>query len=168
MKGHTVKSQSTYLRLHLLSQDPPPTCFREVRGSVDYTVMGWFAHMSYVQVAFLLPMTIINLSTLAILLAAMWMGGLRYKYDFEPTDTRSILGASVGGQGLRGDGDCTNEVRWGDRVTYQEQQVFKYTSWCVSSRCFERISGLIFCFTRQGCPSVTGLFQCSSNAVEPA
>lgn len=92
-----------------------------MEGSVNYTVMGWSAHMSYVQVAFLLPMTIMNLSTLVILLSAMRMGGRKYEYDFEPTDTRSLLGASVGGQGLRAGTDPANKVQWGDRVTYQEQ-----------------------------------------------
>ncbi|KAJ2924401.1 hypothetical protein H1R20_g12697, partial [Candolleomyces eurysporus] len=109
---------ATYLRLHLLQEPPPSSCFRNVEGSVDYTVMGWSTASSYVQIAFLLPMTILNLTTLVIFLAATY-GGSSYTHDFEPTDTRSLLGASVGGKGSKEGGDSTAKVDWGDRVTYQ-------------------------------------------------
>ncbi|KAJ2936274.1 hypothetical protein H1R20_g824, partial [Candolleomyces eurysporus] len=110
---------ATYFRIHLLQQNPPTSCYRMVEGSVDYTVMGWSTQTSYVQIAFLLPMTILNLTTLVILLTAMRMGGLRYEHDFEPTDTRSLLGASVGDNGSREGDDSTAKVDWGDRVTYR-------------------------------------------------
>jgi hypothetical protein len=83
-RSHTVESQATYLRIHLLQQLPPPSCMREVKGSVDYAVIGWSVHMSYFQVALLLPMTIINLSTFVILILAMCKGSGRYQYTFKP------------------------------------------------------------------------------------
>ena len=66
----------------------PPSCMRTVNGSVLYEVTGW--HYDYKTIAFLLPTTLINLSSLILLLVAMYMGE-KVLYSTDPTDPKSLL-----------------------------------------------------------------------------
>ncbi|KAJ2921294.1 hypothetical protein H1R20_g15798, partial [Candolleomyces eurysporus] len=43
-----------------------------------------------------------NLASLAICVKALKMGRLRYRYDFDPTDTRSLLAAMADSGGSKG------------------------------------------------------------------
>jgi len=50
----------------------PSSCPRTIDGSVNYQVIGWFisSHSAF----FLLPLTILNLTSLLMLVGAMFIG----------------------------------------------------------------------------------------------
>ena len=102
----------------------PPSCVRPVHGNVTYEVFGWHPAEGYGQVWLLLPMTLMNLASLAVCAAAMIMGRLKYRYDFEPMDTRALLTARVIEGGTESDEDddgaISKKVDWGDGVRYRE------------------------------------------------
>jgi hypothetical protein len=61
---------------------------RLVNGSASFEVFGW--HATHKTAAFLVPMTFINLTTLAILVIAM-RTGKRERSRFDPTDPVSVI-----------------------------------------------------------------------------
>ena len=75
--------------LSLNLDEMPQSCLRNVTGTATYRVIGWFDTKT-VTVARLLPMTIINLTTLIVLLTAMFMGE-KLLYEKNPTGPQSLL-----------------------------------------------------------------------------
>lgn len=73
----------------------PLSCIRPVNGSITYEVFGWHPAPGASQVGLLVPMTLMNLASLAICVAAMVMGRFKYQSDIEPTNTLSLLNAKV-------------------------------------------------------------------------
>ncbi len=61
-------------------------------GDETYQVVGWFGELAHI--GFLMPMTLINLSSLAIIVAVLLMAGGQAR-DFESTDTRPLLAANA-------------------------------------------------------------------------
>ncbi|RXW15676.1 hypothetical protein EST38_g10179 [Candolleomyces aberdarensis] len=94
-----------------ISPDFPDSCQREVNGVITYSVVGWYPATGYAQVGLLIPMTLMNLASLAVCAMALKMGQLRYRYNFDPTDTRSLLAATADRGGPK-------EAGWEDRVTF--------------------------------------------------
>jgi hypothetical protein len=64
-----------------------------VKGSTKYTVLGW--SVTFQNIGYLLPMTIINLASLILLLVAMFR---RKKGSFkdDPTDPEVLASAKPG------------------------------------------------------------------------
>ena len=91
---------------------------RELNGTMTYSVIGWYPAIGYSQVGLLIPMTLMNLVSLAICLMALKMGRLGYRYNFDPTDTRSLLTAMVLNKGARSDRDGSKEADWEDGVKF--------------------------------------------------
>ena len=76
--------------LSLNLDEMPQSCLRNVTGTATYEVAGWFYTNKTVTVALLLSTTIINLTTLIVLLTAMFMGEKLF-YEMDPTDPQSLL-----------------------------------------------------------------------------
>jgi hypothetical protein len=100
----------------------PLSCIRPAKGSITYEVFGWHPAPGVSQVGLLVPMTLMNLASLAICVAAMVMGRFKYRSDIEPTSTRSLLAARV----VDTNGDDSDEagqgkdktVGWDNRVRF--------------------------------------------------
>lgn len=70
----------------------PPSCIRTVYGSANYEVFGWSATRQIA--AFLIPVTLVNLCTLAILVVAMSItsdAGQKRLINFDPTDPTTLI-----------------------------------------------------------------------------
>jgi hypothetical protein len=68
-------------------------------------------------------MTLMNLASLAVCIAAITMGRFQYKCDFEPMDTRALLTARVIHENVDSDeedGGRDKKVDWGDGVKFRE------------------------------------------------
>ncbi|KDQ53327.1 hypothetical protein JAAARDRAFT_39389 [Jaapia argillacea MUCL 33604] len=75
----------------------PPYCLRSINGSVSYDVTGW--HMSWHNPLYLIPMTIVNLTSLAMLIAAgLFVGDWKKLPSFDPADPISVLIAASRGE----------------------------------------------------------------------
>jgi len=84
-----LEYEATYIRLLYSSvPNPPKTCNRNVSGSITYQVIGWFAKASHI--GFLMPMTLVNLTSLIILLRIMFKEK-RSRYALDPTDPIVLL-----------------------------------------------------------------------------
>ncbi len=82
-----------YLRmLYSLAGDPPTSCFRTVEGKANLQVLGWTAKMEHI--GFLMPMTLVNLSSLVLIIVVLTMAKGK-AYDFDPTEMRRLLAAEV-------------------------------------------------------------------------
>lgn len=71
---------------------PPATCMRPVSGSATFQVFGWFVTRK--TAAFLVPMTLVNLTSLVmILIVVMRVAAERDRYltRFDPTDPTSLI-----------------------------------------------------------------------------
>ncbi|KDQ53324.1 hypothetical protein JAAARDRAFT_161814 [Jaapia argillacea MUCL 33604] len=74
-----------------------PKCLRDITGKVTYNIIGW--HMAWRNVVFLLPMTIVNLTSLCMLLAAaLYVGERRKLPRFDPSNPTSVLIAASRGK----------------------------------------------------------------------
>ncbi len=69
--------------------------------------MGWSAELA--QIGFLMPMTLINLSSLAIIVAVLLRARGQAR-DFDPTDTRPLLAANAP--------EGRKPEKWEDKVFY--------------------------------------------------
>jgi hypothetical protein len=110
--------QGTYSRVvySLGLRDPPPTtCLRTVNGTVSYSVRGWYIDNSGAQAGLLMPMFVINLTSLGLLFACFIMGQFKYTYDFDATDSMSLLTALVVNVRRGRDG----KVEWHNKVHYE-------------------------------------------------
>ncbi|KDQ53312.1 hypothetical protein JAAARDRAFT_197478 [Jaapia argillacea MUCL 33604] len=74
-----------------------PKCLRDITGTVTYDIIGW--HMSWHNPLFLIPMTIVNLTSLAMLVAAAFYVGEKRKLPrFDPSNPISVLIAASRGK----------------------------------------------------------------------
>ena len=111
-----VVLQVTSMRfLYSMATDPlpPASCIRTVDGTMDAEVIGWVAKP--VHIAFLMPMTILNLTCLIIALISM-ARGKRGFHELDPTDPRSLVLAT----------SCFDEGEpsgWADGVSYRSREV---------------------------------------------
>ena len=113
-----VIPQITYLRLvysmTMISDSPPPaSCFRTVDGMLSAKVIGWVAKP--VHIAFLMPMTILNLASLIIALVSI-ARAKRSCHEFDPTDPRPLVLAE---SSL----DYGDDSGWADSVLYRSREV---------------------------------------------
>jgi hypothetical protein len=93
---------------------PPSSCLRQVNGTLSEEVMGWVAKP--VHIAFLLPVTIINLASLFVILIAKVKEKRRGRYEFDPSDPRPLVLA----EHLLAEGDPSG---WTDGVSYRPREV---------------------------------------------
>ncbi|KAJ2919653.1 hypothetical protein MD484_g768, partial [Candolleomyces efflorescens] len=118
---------ATHSRL-LISSRPygtlPPNCNRVVDGSRTFEVFGWDPSVRGGQLLLLIPMTLMNLASLAIFVAAMIMGRFRYQHStLQPMDTRSLLTAKVLSEDSRGGehgGRRDPKEDWEKRVVFMQ------------------------------------------------
>ncbi|KDQ53313.1 hypothetical protein JAAARDRAFT_80728 [Jaapia argillacea MUCL 33604] len=75
----------------------PSHCLRNITGSVSYNVTGW--HMTWHNPLFLIPMTVVNLTSLAMLItAAFFVGEWKKLPRFDPSNPISVLIAASRGR----------------------------------------------------------------------
>jgi len=94
--------------------DRPSSCNRTVDGSLTYVVLGWSAERQHV--AFLVPMTIINLTSLFLIIMAMvWAGVQIGSYDSNPTDIMPLSLAEY-------DVEPDDPTGWKDRLKFCKER----------------------------------------------
>ena len=102
----------------------PASCNRTVEGSRTYQVFGWNPAPGASQVLLLIPMTLMNLASLSLFVAAMIMGRFKYQHsELQPMDTRSLLTAKVAGEDTSNDqhaGRRDPKGDWEKRVEFLE------------------------------------------------
>ena len=111
-----VVPQVTYDRFIysvIANPGPPPSCLRPVNGTLSEEVMGWVAKP--VHIAFLLPVTIINLASLVVIVIAK-AKEKRGCYEFDPSDPRPLVLA----ENILAKGDPSG---WTDGVSYRPREV---------------------------------------------
>jgi len=112
-----VVPQVTYYRIqHSAMPGSPRSCSRTVNGTLSAEVMGWVAKP--VHIAFLVPMTIINLTSLVVILIAK-AKEKRGCYEFDPSDPRPLVLAEP----ILAEGDPSG---WTDGVSYRSREVCEY------------------------------------------
>ncbi|KAJ2912776.1 hypothetical protein MD484_g7639, partial [Candolleomyces efflorescens] len=100
----------------------PASCNRTVEGSRTYEVFGWNPGPGAGQVLLLIPMTLMNLASLSIFVAAMIMGRFKYQHsEFQPMDTRALLTAKVAGEDT---GSDQHAVRRGPKGDWEKRVDF--------------------------------------------
>ena len=84
-----VIPQVSYLRLiYSTVGTQPDDCNRNVTGSVNYLVVGWF--VSRANIGFLIPITIINGAAFVALVIAMWIAWTN-GHKFRPSHPRRVI-----------------------------------------------------------------------------
>jgi len=112
-----VVPQVTYMRfLYSMMVNPPASCMRTMNGTFSAEVTGWVAKP--VHIAFLIPMTIINLSSLIIVLISI-AKAKRGRCKFDPIDPRPLLLAEPSL-------NQRDDSGWSDSVLYRSRQVRGY------------------------------------------
>jgi len=86
--------EATYVRLiysTAINGSTPQSCRHPVKGSLDIDKFGWTSTRN--NGAYLVPITLINLTTLVILVAAMRVGdkGKKLLPRFDPTDAEDLI-----------------------------------------------------------------------------
>ncbi|KAG2024018.1 hypothetical protein CC2G_001619 [Coprinopsis cinerea AmutBmut pab1-1] len=102
--------EATYTRLvYSTAVDPPASCLRNVEGAVTYVVIGWYAKLEHI--GFLMPMTLVNLASMCIIIAAIVMtrGSVPSHIVVDPTDPRPMLNAPQP-EGEEGDDEWDRKV----------------------------------------------------------
>lgn len=112
-----IEYEVSYLRLiYSTVGTQPADCNRNVAGSANYEVVGWF--VSRANVGFLIPITIINGAAFVALVIAMWIAWTN-GHIFHPFHPRPVTIAK----------DLDKEERvpdeWGRKVTYHPTTVLK-------------------------------------------
>ncbi|KDQ53354.1 hypothetical protein JAAARDRAFT_39409 [Jaapia argillacea MUCL 33604] len=94
MNTHTYNSGPEYAHDNVTA---PSKCLRDITGTVTYDIIGW--HMTWHNPLFLIPMTIVNLTSLAMLIAAAFYVGEKRKLPrFDPSNPISVLIAASRGK----------------------------------------------------------------------
>ncbi|KDQ53376.1 hypothetical protein JAAARDRAFT_434009 [Jaapia argillacea MUCL 33604] len=98
--------QATYYRLLFTSSwlkaptrdsgSVPHSCLRQITGTVAYNVTGW--KPTWHTAAYLIPSTLVNLTSLVLLLIAAGRWGWKPLPAVDPTDPISVLDTSSRGQ----------------------------------------------------------------------
>ena len=118
-----VFPQLTYMRFlystvpaNNFKSPPPASCRRPVSGVMSADVMGWVAKP--VHIAFLMPMTILNLASLIIALITIARAKKGF-HEFDLTDPRSLVSA-----------ECSlaenDHSGWADGVSYRPREVCEF------------------------------------------
>ena len=105
--------QLTYARFIYsiqLLDTPPASCIRTVNGTMTAEVTGWVAKP--VHIAFLMPMTILNLASLILAL----VNAKRSRHECDPTDPRSLVLA----ESRLNEGEPSG---WSDGISYRSREV---------------------------------------------
>ena len=111
-----VVPQVTYMRFLYSMMDPPASCMRTMNGTFSAEVTGLVAKP--VHIAFLIPMTILNLVSLIAVLISI-AKAKRGRHEFDPIDPRPLLLAEPSlNQG--------DDSGWSDRVLYRSREVRGY------------------------------------------
>ena len=109
--------QLTYVRflysVNPTTTQPPASCIRTVNGTMSAEVTGWVARP--VHIAFLMPMTILNLASLIVMSISM-VRVKRSGHESDPTDPRSLVLAES-------HLDESEPSGWGDGVSYRSREV---------------------------------------------
>jgi len=115
-----VIRQLTYMRYSYSTasandfySSPPASCNRTVTGVLSTEVTGWVGKP--VHIGFLMPMTIINLSSLIIVLISITKAK-RGCHEFDLTDPRSLVSAEPSL-------DESDHSGWADGVSYRSREV---------------------------------------------
>jgi len=91
-----LEYEATYLRLLMTTdavQTPTPSvCYRNITGWVEYSVIGW--QIGATTAAYLIPLTIVNLTSLLFFLITMIT--VKALPSFDPTDTVELIVAASG------------------------------------------------------------------------
>ncbi|TFK18371.1 hypothetical protein FA15DRAFT_627956, partial [Coprinopsis marcescibilis] len=112
MLGGMLDYGVAYSRLlYSTEEDKPETCLREVTGEVSYKIVGWFAELSHI--GFLMPMTLLNLTTVILILLAIVTTKENVPSQLNPADPRILLHAD---QPEPTDGD--RGTPWDHTVTF--------------------------------------------------
>lgn len=126
-----VFEQATYIRLLYsakVDDTTPESCQRQVNGSADLEKFGWSS--SSHNAAYLLPVTLINLTTLVILVVAM-RTGTKLLPRFDPTDPESLILShdASGIQLLTVTSQPTNPIPWRNLVAFGRNKNGVYRLW---------------------------------------
>ena len=109
-----VVPQVTYMRfLYSMMVNPPASCMRTMNGKISAEVTGWVAKP--VHIAFLIPMTVLNLASLITVLISI-AKAKRGRYQFDPIDPRPLL---LAGPSL----NQRDDSGWSDSVVYRSREV---------------------------------------------
>jgi len=112
-----VVPQVTYMRfLYSTMVNPPASCMRTMSGTFSAEVTGWVAKP--VHIAFLIPMTILNLASLITVLISI-AKAKRGCHKFDPIDPRPLLLAKPSL-------NQRDDSGWSDSVLYRSKQVRGY------------------------------------------
>lgn len=129
-----IFGQATYIRLLYsthVDDSTPSSCMRTVNGSADLQVFGWSANSQ--TGVYLLPITIINLTTLVILVIAMCTDdkGTKLLPRFDPTDPESlILSHDESGRLLRAvTVEPNGHAAWSSIVAFGRNKAGIYRLW---------------------------------------
>jgi hypothetical protein len=88
-----LEYEAAYTRMIFLSLSPPPGCRRKVGGNMWYEVVGWDANIR--TAGYLLPLTLINLSSIVILLVSIINNPNPISIDFEDLEFYEPLQAGA-------------------------------------------------------------------------
>lgn len=105
----------------------PDTCRRGVNGTADLERFGWSENQN---IAYLLPITLVNLTTLVVLVIAM-RTGTNLLPRFDPTDPESLL-LSHDASGLQlttVKSQPTNRIPWRTLVAFGRNEDGIYRLW---------------------------------------
>jgi hypothetical protein len=78
-------------------------------------VRGWYIDNAGAQAGLLIPMLLINLTSLGLLFACFIMGQFRYTHDVDVTDSMSLLTALV----VNREGERDGTGNWKNKVQYK-------------------------------------------------
>jgi len=126
--------EATYVRLLYSTQvneQTPASCMRTVNGHAYLDVFGW--NSTSHNGGYLIPLTLVNLTTLVILVVAMCTGDSTKNLlpRFDPTDPESlILSHDASGGHLRAaTTEPTNPTPWGALVAFGKNKDGIYRLW---------------------------------------
>ncbi|KDR76157.1 hypothetical protein GALMADRAFT_225838 [Galerina marginata CBS 339.88] len=86
-----LEYEVAYTRLLYTVNNPPASCNAAVKGWVTYTALGWTVDFAFI--GYLLPMTLINLTSLILLLVAMFKSK-KGRWQIDPTDPKQLTSAT--------------------------------------------------------------------------
>ena len=131
--------QTTYARLlYSTVLNPPDSCVRPVTGTVNYMAMGW--SVNYESVGFLIPMTIVNLASLAVLIVAMRVSAKSGGSTFNPLKPGALLLLTT----VHHDGDEKEKEEEKEKEVPSNVNEWEHTVKFRTKVCdFQRMMGLI-------------------------
>ncbi|KAJ2919625.1 hypothetical protein MD484_g767, partial [Candolleomyces efflorescens] len=116
-------STRLFVSLNPVFATAPSSCMRPVQGHLTYEVFGWFAAPGASQVGLLIPMTLLNLASLAIYVIAVTMGRFNPRNNQALIDPRSLLAAKVVSTNTD-NGELDHRHAKGGRVAWEDRVAF--------------------------------------------